>query len=173
MQSKLSSPAGLNPMGSGPKIFRNTTPFLIVGILAGLFFKNFSYFPVHDREFMKSVGWSWLFAGLLSYGVAVKQFLKGFSGGNLITSGVFRFSRNPIYSSWILFILPALAMISNNWIFLVASLAMYISLCYYIKEEEDALEKAFGEIYSDYCERTGRLISIPGLRKSSGKSFKN
>jgi len=78
-----------------------------------------------------------LVVGAGIYITSMVQFMMDFPKGKLITRGVYRLSRNPLYSSWILLILPGLALVCNNWFFLLAAFSMYISLIVLIKEEED------------------------------------
>jgi len=77
---------------------------------------------------------------------------------SLITTGVFKWSRNPIYFADIL-ILFAWAL----WLgFLPGIAVIVIFVCYMrrfqIQPEEVLLEETFGKAYRDYCARTRRWI---------------
>jgi protein-S-isoprenylcysteine O-methyltransferase Ste14 len=157
----LTSPIGLNPGGVGPKIFRNAMPFLIVGILAGIFFPSVSGFPFYNKAIFRVSGLILMPAGIIIYIIAIIQFMKDFPKGKLITHGVFSYSRNPLYASWILGILPGLALFFNNWFFLLAAISMYISLIFYIKSEEEQLLAAFGNEYAEYKSSVRRVLFIP------------
>jgi protein-S-isoprenylcysteine O-methyltransferase Ste14 len=71
---------------------------------------------------------------------------------------MFELSRNPLYSCWIVIILPGLAMLCLNWWFLVASISMYIGLNLLIKKEENDLERIFGQEFLDYKKKVGRVL---------------
>ena len=76
----------------------------------------------------------------------------------LITDGVFRYIRHPMYAAHILWAL-ATPLILTNWIagfsMLVPQLAQYWLR---VKAEEGMMLERFGEQYRQYMERTGRLL---------------
>jgi protein-S-isoprenylcysteine O-methyltransferase Ste14 len=77
---------------------------------------------------------------------------------HLITRGVFRFSRNPIYLADAL-LLAALALwLGNAWNFaLVAAFVVYIDR-FQIRPEERTLTQLFGAAYTEYCARVRRWL---------------
>ncbi len=163
MKTKKISPIGLSITGAGPKIMRPMFLILIIGIIVQLFFPAVSKFPFLTESTLKNAGWILAITGLVFWILAIVQFAVGFPKGKLITTGIYSLSRNPIYASWIVFILPGLAGICNNWIFLLASLAMYISLVINIKEEEKSLAETFGKEYDQYVKRVGRVLFFPPI----------
>ena len=76
----------------------------------------------------------------------------------LITSGIFKYSRNPIYLADLL-ILAGLALLwgSVAGLVLVPVLAWILHVRF-IKGEEERLSEAFGEEFSSYCATTRRWI---------------
>jgi len=166
MNKKLKSPVGLNAGGIGPKIFRNTMPFLVIAILLGIFFPSVFAFTIVAKNSLKYAGWIILALGISTYITTMVQFLRNFSKGILITNGIFAFSRNPLYASWILFVLPGIAFVSNNWSFLFSSIALYLFFIKNIKEEEHSLQIIFGEQYTAYCNRVGRICLSHLFKKS-------
>jgi protein-S-isoprenylcysteine O-methyltransferase Ste14 len=160
MKTKLISPVGLNPMGVGPKIFKYTMPFILVAIILQIVFPELSSFPLINGIIRRIIGFVILAIGALMYLLTIKHFLKHFALGKMITNGVYSISRNPLYASWILFILPSIALITNNWTFLSAPIAMYIFFTMYVTEEEKNLLAVFGEEYKDYCKKVNQLIGI-------------
>jgi protein-S-isoprenylcysteine O-methyltransferase Ste14 len=161
MKEKLKSPHGLKPQGVGPKIFRSALPFLVVGILAGIFLPQIVKIPLYHRIAFITAGIIMLVLGSGIYLASMIQFIRDFPKGILITRGVYRLSRNPLYSSWILFIFPGLALVCNNWVFLLAALSMYVAFSTLIKVEEEQLLSVFGAEYEKYCRRVGRLSLYP------------
>ncbi len=100
------------------KILRPVFLFLIIGIIVEIFIPPLVSIPFFIENTLKNAGWILIIPGIIFWGCAIIQFALGFPKGKLITTGVYSLSRNPIYSRWILFILPGLALICNNWIFL-------------------------------------------------------
>jgi protein-S-isoprenylcysteine O-methyltransferase Ste14 len=166
MRNKLQSPVGLNPKGVGPKIFKNTMPFILISIVFGFFSPELSKIPLMNETLRKIFGYTLLALGIIMYLLTLKQFFKYFALGKLITHGVYSLSRNPLYVSWILFILPSIALITNNWTFLSAPIAMHLFFSMYIIEEEKNLLHIFGEEYNKYCSKVNQLI---GLTSSKSK----
>tara|TARA_B100000497_G_C7567291_1_gene341976 strand:+ start:215 stop:877 length:663 start_codon:yes stop_codon:yes gene_type:complete len=76
----------------------------------------------------------------------------------LITKGVYRFARHPMYLS--IFTLGfAQAFLLNNWIAgLGGILGFYILYLSRINKEEKMLREKFGKSYEDYCRHVGRLM---------------
>jgi protein-S-isoprenylcysteine O-methyltransferase Ste14 len=79
----------------------------------------------------------------------------------VISTGVFRLVRHPIYTGAILFYLGAIVMTMSLasaalWLLIIA---FYISICRY---EESILTEAFGKDYLEYKKKTGMLV--PKLR---------
>jgi len=89
---------------------------------------------------------------------AAYEVVTQFEEGKLITGGLFRFVRNPIYSAWILFIIPGFALLTYAWIFLGTPFVTYIAFKVFIKKEEEYLIKRFGQAYLAYKEKTRQLL---------------
>ena len=76
----------------------------------------------------------------------------------LITSGIFRYSRNPIYLADLL-ILVGLALLWGSVIgLLLVPVLGWILHVRFIRGEEERLTEAFGEEYLSYCAATRRWI---------------
>jgi protein-S-isoprenylcysteine O-methyltransferase Ste14 len=76
----------------------------------------------------------------------------------LVTDGVFRYIRHPMYAAHILWAVAA-ALMLHNWIagcsFLVVSFAQYFLR---VDAEEQMMVEQFGDQYKNYMRRTGRII---------------
>ncbi len=79
----------------------------------------------------------------------------------LVTSGIYRTLRHPLYLGVFLSLI-AIAMVLSSWgALLITLLATLPALIYRIKLEEEFMVKHFGEEYGEYMKRTSKLI--PGL----------
>ena len=94
---------------------------------------------------------------------AAYEVVTQFEEGKLITGGLFKYVRNPIYSAWILFIIPGFSLLTLSWIFLGTPLVTYAAFKVFIKKEEEYLAERFGQEYLDYKEGTRQLL--PRLRR--------
>ncbi len=106
-------------------------------------------------------------AGFLIGAAAVAAFVKQKttvnpmapeSASKLVTDGLFRISRNPMYLAMLLLLIGWAV-----WLGDIATVPPLIGFVWFmtafqIKPEEEALREKFGEAYADYCRRTRRWI---------------
>ncbi len=102
-------------------------------------------------------GLSLLLWSLISFGQSFRIGIDTEHPDKLITSGVFAFSRNPIYVAFA-FILLGQFLIFSNWILLVYLGAALWLFHRQVLREEDYLKKHYGTEYSDYCHRVRRYL---------------
>ncbi|MEE9566562.1 MAG: isoprenylcysteine carboxylmethyltransferase family protein, partial [Desulfobacteria bacterium] len=83
----------------------------------------------------------------------------------LITEGVFRYIRHPMYAAHLLWAIAQVLML-HNWIagysFLVVAVPLYLLR---VNDEEQMMLEQFGEGYREYMQRTRRII--PHLLKNN------
>jgi len=150
---------GVSIVGQGGKIILFMLPSLITAILVHTYLPQIAALP-RSISFIQPLGYVLLPIGLILWGAAVVQLMMGFSKGKLVTTGAYGFVRNPIYSSVTFFILPAVALITLTWVYLVVSVFLYVGVMIFIGTEERQLTKAFGKAYEDYIVRVDRLVPL-------------
>lgn len=150
---------GMNIVGQGGKIILFMLPSLITAILVHAYLPQVAALP-KSVSFIRPVGYLLLLPGLILWGTAVIQLLVGFSHGKLVTSGAYGVVRNPIYSSATFFLLPAVTLLTLTWVYLVASVFLFVGVMLFIGTEEKQLTQAFGRQYKDYMARVDRLIPL-------------
>jgi len=150
---------GMNIVGQGGKIILFMLPSLIAAICVHKYLPTVTALPESIR-FIKPVGYLLLLPGLILWGTAVTQLLMDFSKGKLVTTGAYGVVRNPIYSSVTFFILPAVALMTLTWVYLIVSVFLYAGVMIFIGTEEKQLTKAFGKEYEDYMTRVDRLVPL-------------
>lgn len=84
--------------------------------------------------------------------------IKPMATSSLVTSGVFRLTRNPMYLSLLLYLLAWAAYLSNVLALLFAPVFMLYINEFQIKPEERALSSLFGPEYAAYKERVRRWL---------------
>lgn len=103
------------------------------------------------------VGLSLLFLSLVSFGRSFRIGIDTDHSDKLVTSGVFAFSRNPIYIAFA-FVLVGQFLVFPNWLLLIY-LAGGIWLFHrQILREEEYLKERYGAEYSEYCNRVRRYL---------------
>ena len=100
---------------------------------------------------------SFLQTGPLSF-VGLSQFWEGKKPSALVTGGMYRFVRHPLYLFSLLILWLSPVMTVNNLIF-YASLTAYIFIGAYFEERK--LLREFGAAYAEY--KSTRPMMIPGL----------
>jgi protein-S-isoprenylcysteine O-methyltransferase Ste14 len=76
----------------------------------------------------------------------------------VVTSGIYAYSRNPIYIGWFLFI-AGMGIRKASWLVLAIAVAMIVLLVWaVILEEEKYLESRFGEEYLRYKRSVRRWL---------------
>ncbi|MFH0754538.1 MAG: methyltransferase domain-containing protein [Candidatus Omnitrophota bacterium] len=141
----------------------------VIGGSAVLVFWSMAFFlgfPVllGVPDFLKWIGFGYGLVGIYFWIASAIMIIRDVPKGKLMTGGVFSFCRNPMYAGFILFILPALTLITGVWVLLSASVVMALIFPVLICKEEDALKGLFGKEYLDYCRRTPMLI--PALSRA-------
>ncbi|MET0066006.1 MAG: isoprenylcysteine carboxylmethyltransferase family protein [Candidatus Thiodiazotropha sp.] len=76
----------------------------------------------------------------------------------LVTQGLFRFSRNPMYLGFALALAGIALVLGTLTPFLVVLLFILIADRWYIAYEERAMTEKFGEAYLDYARRVRRWL---------------
>ena len=76
----------------------------------------------------------------------------------LVTSGPFRYSRNPIYLGYTLITLAIGFLTGNAWFFVAAIGAAIVTTVIAIRKEEMHLLARFGIDFEHYCQRTRRWL---------------
>ncbi len=100
----------------------------------------------------------WLFIyAIISFGKSFRVGLDEDHPGELVTTGAFSISRNPIYTAFGM-ILIGMFLIIPNWIILIY---VFIGIWLFNRQialEEQSLKKVYGEKYIEYCKRVRRFI---------------
>jgi protein-S-isoprenylcysteine O-methyltransferase Ste14 len=105
-----------------------------------------------------AVGVAILIAGWVHFYRARTNIQPHRPSSNLIRSGLYRFSRNPIYVSGLLLQLGIALLMNNLWIVLLVPVSKFVFDRYVIAREEAYLERAFGEVYVDYKRTVRRWV---------------
>ncbi|MGB7355280.1 MAG: isoprenylcysteine carboxylmethyltransferase family protein, partial [Acidobacteriaceae bacterium] len=102
-------------------------------------------------------GLSLMLASLVSFGRSFRVGIDSEHPDKLVTSGVFSFSRNPIYVAFALVLLGEF-LIFPNWIFLAYAAAGTWLFHRQVLREEDFLRRRYGEEFTAYRERVRRSL---------------
>ena len=84
--------------------------------------------------------------------------------GKPVTTGLYRFSRHPIYLTEVLLLL-GVSVASGSWVFLLFPIIIGVGAVYFIKIEEAQCIGHYGNAYREYMNRTPRWMGIPKSEK--------
>lgn len=85
--------------------------------------------------------------------------VTGTEVGGLVTSGAYRYSRNPQYTGWII-LLSGVAIVARSPIAFLLTLAVALAIRIWVPQEERHLEDEFGDDYRRYCRRVPRFLRV-------------
>ena len=172
----------INPIaiGGGKKGFRLAVELISFLGLAAWVIETFLYalhcdfhlfpwpldIPLIDSEPPRIAGVALITLGLVIFVLAFVSFgdswRVGFdvkTPGALVTTGLFAFTRNPIYVFLDLWFLGTF-LINGRLIFLIFVLLSFAFIHWQIYQEEHFLRRLFGKKYEEYLKRTGRYITL-------------
>ena len=139
---------------------KNKIPPPIVTFFFGLciYFLQ-EYFPEFNLEFLTMLSYILYFAGLTVLILAVRLFkkqnttvnpIKIENASSLVTSGIFEYSRNPMYLGMALILLGLTLMFNVIGGTLFTLLFTIYITKFQIKPEEEVMERLFGEDFLEY-----------------------
>ena len=111
-------------------------------------------------------GTPWLWVGLVFFAIGLVTLVSaslavaGTPKDKPFTSGVYRFSRHPMYFSMILVYL-GVSIAGASWLFFVITIITFFLQRYQMIKEEKFCCSNFGDIYHEYMDKTPRWIGIP------------
>ena len=103
-------------------------------------------------------GWIMITGGLVVIVTSLLEVWRARRSGRLVTAGIFGRCRHPIYAAQMALIMPGIAAAMGNLLLLGAIPLTGLMFVCLIGIEERALEREFGEEYSDYRQRVPRLV---------------
>lgn len=147
------------------KVFENRLPPPIVMLFVGVCMWAASRF-LNSADLSS---WPWALGGALlacvGLGIGASGFFEFRRAGTtidpvnidhadkLVTSGVFAWTRNPMYLGFALMLLGWSAFLGGRWTLLGPTLFVFFIQRFQIAPEERAMAAKFGEAYTDYRRR--------------------
>jgi len=146
----------------------NKIPPPIVTLISGLIiFFSRPIFPEYESNLINVFSAIFLFLGLLVFFLAVASFkkhkttvnpLQPSNASHLVISGIFRFTRNPMYLGMALILLSLSFKFNLLGGILVTALFIMFITRFQIIPEEDAMLSLFRDEFKTYKENTRRWI---------------
>lgn len=138
---------------------------LVIHLLAVYFLNRFLPLPFAFPGILIWVGYALIFVGLVLAFGAVSRFVRARttldphgSVSDIVTSGVYSFSRNPIYLGFACLLIGFPFIVGSYWGLILSPLFVLLMNALVIQQEEAYLEKKFGEAYTSYQSRVRRWL---------------
>lgn len=112
-------------------------------------------------------GYGLILAGVILLALAVLAFVRVRTTVNplapeqaqaLVTTGLYRFTRNPMYLALALILIGGAFALSNAAALAASAIFVSAMTILQIKPEERALQTAFGDAFTAYCKQTRRWL---------------
>jgi protein-S-isoprenylcysteine O-methyltransferase Ste14 len=143
--------------GIGPRIAASGVLSLAACLIVGFNRQPFGYRFIPEAIRI-GLGTALIMVGICFWLASVWLIATRFKSGVLITGGVYRIVRNPMYAAFIVFILPGISLGLNNSLIILSSIVMLLVFKLSIHKEEQYLKQQFGAAYLDYVSKVKQII---------------
>ena len=150
--------------GVGPSIMVSAGAYAAIAGLATWLWPDVCVVTAVPHSVFVVAGIVLLVVGVPMLFVAGKAATLAYNSDKLATTGIFGVVRNPIYSAWVVFIIPGLVLLSRSWPLLLTPVVAYIVFKIRIRREYEYLEKRFGDDYRTYKADVNELFPMPRLK---------
>jgi len=121
--------------------------------------------PLVVPNILRNIGFALIIIGFLLGIAAFSEFRKARttvdphgSVSNIVTSGIYRFTRNPIYLGFVCLLIGFPFIFVSHWGLILSPLFVILMNVFVIQHEEAYLEKKFGDVYTSYKSRVLRWL---------------
>lgn len=127
-------------------------------LLISRYFHPLFQIPIIPRWLSQTIGIVLILVGVPFFIISVKTVTKAYNSEVLVIQGIYRCCRHPLYSAWVIFIVPGFVFLADSWIGMSIPLFMYFLLKKLVVQEEDYLERVFGSIYIEYKNKIPAIV---------------
>jgi protein-S-isoprenylcysteine O-methyltransferase Ste14 len=136
--------------GVAPQIAVPTVLYLIVTAIIHILTKPLFTITKTNYKVLVFAAIIMLVTGTIMILNIIRKLFINYKNGILMTNGLFRVFRNPMYAAYLLLIIPAIALLFNSWLMLSAIILNFILFRIFIKQEHLYLQSTFGDAYKNY-----------------------
>ena len=136
-------------------------------LVAGVIGERYEPLPILGYDFRRSMSIGVLFwlAAFLLGALAFREMRRhhtpiepGQQPRHLVTSGPFRFTRNPLYLSLLLMLLGFAAALNSYWLVFGALFLFALLSTLVVRREEEMIARLYGQAYEEYRRRVRRWL---------------
>jgi protein-S-isoprenylcysteine O-methyltransferase Ste14 len=145
-------------LGIGPKLFVVTAIYSVLLILLMKYLWFNLRVEIVSYKVVAGIGVLLVLIGLVFLKISATSLLKAYKSDQLYVKGAYSICRHPLYSAWMLFIIPGILLFFCSWLLLTIPVVMYLAFRVLIREEETYLRDRFGDQYIEYRNCVGLLF---------------
>ena len=150
--------------GVGPVFTMLSIGYGLATLLISGFFNPALQITIVPQGVLKLVALILLVIGVPFFVTSVITVMRAYNADKLVTGGIFRCCRHPLYASWVVFLVPSIVLFVGSWLALTTPVFMYYILRALVKKEEVYLEKVFGSPYREYVESVPCILPLGCIR---------
>jgi protein-S-isoprenylcysteine O-methyltransferase Ste14 len=156
----------MNRWGIGPLLFSLSTIYGLIILIV-----DNHFYPMFQVKFLPYQYFIYLATTVFIIGIpffitSIITITRAYNANKLVTNGIFKFCRHPLYASWVVFIVPGIVLLLNSWIGFTIPIFMYIILWFLIRKEEKYLENTFGRKYLNYKKKVPAILPYGWLKSN-------
>lgn len=139
--------------GAAPKIAIPTFLWIIITVIIDSITSPLFKITMKHYSTLLIIAVIMILIGAIMVIIVARKLLKSFKAGILMTDGLYKVFRNPMYAAYFLFIIPGICLLFNSWLVLTSVIINGILFKIFIREEHRYLEEKFGSEYNVYLEK--------------------
>ena len=152
--------------GVGPLFVLLSVGYSAVIVVISKYYDSIFLIGFMPDQVRTVLGTALIAVGIPFFIASVVMVNKAYNSDCLVTGGVFKCCRHPLYASWAVLMVPGIVLLVNSWLGLTAPVFMYVLLRILVRKEEEYLAEVFGSEYLAYKTRTPCILPY-GIFKSS------
>lgn len=149
----------------GAGVFIPPPLLFVVGFAVALVVDRWLPLRLSGGGVRASVGWGIVALGVLLSGAGLYEFFRAKTtiiphhpASRLVTTGAYRFSRNPMYGGLTLVYFGIAMVMGTLWPVVVLPVVLWTLYRMVVRREEAYLSQKFGEAYESYRQRVRRWL---------------
>lgn len=171
-RKELEKLVAMNMFGIGPRLVLSGGAGVAAVLLLRKFLGGTLHLPTVWTPGLRIAGGILLLIGCWFWFDSARRMVPAFRSRQLATGGVYGLCRNPMYAAFIVFIIPGLALVANEFLILIVALGLYLEFKRNVGREEEFLRREFGAAYAQYARQVPQLFPrIRGGRRLPGTPF--
>jgi len=139
--------------GVAPLIAAPTFAYLIITVVVSYYTNPLFSIVNNGSNILVYAGIALIIPGIIMVAACGRRLLKSFDKNKLMTDGLYKFFRDPMYVAYLIFVIPGICLMFNSWLVLTTVILNYVLYSTFIKREHKYLEEKFGAEYKEYLDK--------------------